>query len=140
MSSLRGAEDLARYIRINYSGRVVEIGVGHVHDVAARLKAHGMNVVLTDKKERTLGTLAVEKDDIFSPRLELYQGASLLYSIRPPLELQIGIGVLAARVGADVLVRPLGDEMARLPGFSRRLINFGDARFFVFQPEDQVRE
>ncbi len=134
MSSFRGAEDLARYIGMNYSGRVVEVGVGHVPDVAASLKAQGMDVVITDKDERILGTLAVEKDDIFSPRLELYEGARLLYALRPPLELQIGMGVLAARVGADVLIRPLGDEVAMLSGFSGRLVNFGEAMFFLFRP------
>jgi uncharacterized protein len=133
MSSFRGAEDLAKYICMNYHGRVVEVGVGHIPDVATSLKARGMDVVLTDKAERILRGLIVEKDDIFSPRPELYQGASLLYSLRPPLELQIGMGALASRIGADVLIRPLGDEVAKLPGFSRQLVNFGEARFFLFQ-------
>lgn len=133
MPSFRGAEDLARYIGMNYSGRVVEVGVGHVPDIAASLKAQGMDVVITDKEARTLDNLAVEKDDIFSPRLELYQGAGLLYALRPPLELQIGMGILATRVGADVLIRPLGDEVAMLPGFFRQLVNFGEARFFLFR-------
>ncbi|RQW78926.1 MAG: hypothetical protein EHM14_10440 [Methanothrix sp.] len=133
MSSFPGAEDLAEYIRRNYSGRVVEVGVGYLPDVAAILKAGGMDVQLTDKEARTLGHLAAEKDDIFSPRLDLYLGASLLYALRPPLELQIGMGEMAGRIGADVLVRPLGDEVATLPGFSRKLVNFGRARFFLFQ-------
>lgn len=135
MSLLRGAEDLAGYIHLHYPGRVVEVGAGRVADVAAGLKARGVSVILTDKEERTVGALAVEEDDVFSPRLELYRGASLLYSIRPPLELQIGMGILAARIGADVLIRPLGDEVAELPGFSRRLVNSGEARFFVFTLE-----
>jgi len=71
-------------------------------------------------------------DDIFSPKMEIYRGASLLYSIRPPLELQLAMGQVAARTGADVLVRPLGDEVAELPGLTRRLVNFGQARFFLF--------
>ena len=77
--------------------------------------------------------MRVEKDDVFAPRMELYQGASLLYSIRPPLELQIAMGDLAARVGADVLIRPLQDEVAELPGFARRLVNAGEARFYLFR-------
>ena len=132
MSLLRGADDLAEFIAENYTGRVVEVGVGYFSDVAQGLQARGLDVVLTDKEERLLSGLRVEKDDIFSPRLELYRGASLLYSIRPPLELQLAMGLLAAKIGADVLVRPLMDEVAELPCFARRLVNRGEARFYLF--------
>ena len=132
VSLLRGADDLAQFIASNYSGRVVEVGVGYFADVAQGLQARGLNVVLTDKEERILGSLRVEKDDIFSPRLELYRGASLLYSIRPPLEMQLAMGLLALELGVDVLVRPLMDEVAELPGFARRLVNSGEARFYLF--------
>ncbi|MFA6373824.1 MAG: UPF0146 family protein [Methanothrix sp.] len=132
MSLLRGADDLAQFIGENYSGRVVEVGAGYFADVALGLQARGLDVLLTDKEERLLGGLRVEKDDIFSPRLELYRGASLLYSIRPPLEMQLAMGQLASLIGADVLVRPLMDEVAQLPGFARRLVNRGEARFYLF--------
>ncbi len=137
MHELRGARDLAEYIAENYSGRVVEVGAGHVLDVALRLMqcSKRLRMVVTDIEERYLGPVLVEKDDIFSPRLDLYRGASLLYSLRPPLEMQIAIGALARRIGADVLIRPLGDEVAELPGFSRRLVNRGEARFFLFELE-----
>ncbi|MCK9442818.1 MAG: hypothetical protein M0Q13_15525, partial [Methanothrix sp.] len=78
MSLLRGADDLAHFIAENYSGRVVEVGAGYAAEVALALQARGLDVVLTDKEERLLGSLRVEKDDIFSPRMELYWGASLL--------------------------------------------------------------
>lgn len=137
MSSLRGAKDLAGYISQNYQGRIVEVGAGHVPAVALRLSALGLKVVLTDREERLLGDMQVEKDDIFAPRMELYRRASLLYSIRPPLELQIAMGEVAARVGADILVRPLQDEVAELPGFARRLVNAGEARFYLFRAKEK---
>jgi len=133
MSSLRGAEDLAEFIGQNYQGRIVEVGAGRVLDVARLLLARGLEVVLTDREERQLDNICIEKDDIFAPRMELYRGASLLYSIRPPLELQIAMGDVAAQVGADVLIRPLQDEVAELPGFARRLVNAGEARFYLFR-------
>jgi uncharacterized UPF0146 family protein len=133
MSSLRGAEDLAEFIGQNYQGRIVEVGAGHLSEVARLLLDRGLEVVLTDREERLMGSLRIEKDDIFAPRMDLYQGASLLYSIRPPLELQIAMGDVAARVGADILIRPLQDEVAELPGFARRLINAGEARFYLFR-------
>jgi uncharacterized protein len=115
---------------------VVEVGAGYALEVALDLKARGLDVVLTDKQERLLGSLRVEKDDIFSPRLELYRGASLLYSIRPPLEMQLAMGLLVLELGADVLIRPLQDEVAQLPGFNRRLVNAGEARFYLFSARD----
>jgi len=45
------------------------------------------------------------------------------------------MGEVAARVGADILVRPLQDEVAELPGFARRLVNVGEARFYLFKSE-----
>ena len=130
---LRGASDLADYICTHYSGRVVEVGAGYVSDVALTLSFRGLDVAVTDVQERFLDGLHIEKDDIFSPRLELYEGACLIYSLRPPLEMQIAIGDLAHRIGADILIRPLGDEVAQLPGFVRRLANFGEARFYLFR-------
>lgn len=129
---MRGGEDLAAYIAENYSGRIVEVGVGFCADVAMLLAARGRELLLTDREVRILGGLKVEKDDIFSPRLELYQGAGLLYSLRPPLEMQIAMGLVAAEIGADVLIRPLMDEVAQLPGFSRGLVNRGEARFYLY--------
>ena len=99
--------------------------------MAERLKS--LDLVATDLEERALGSITTVKDDVFSPRIEVYRGASLIYSIRPPLELQIEMGKIALEVGADVLVRPLGDEVADLPGFSRSLVNFGQARFYLFK-------
>jgi len=132
ISSMRGAEDLAGYIARNYRGKVVEVGVGYYSEVARLLAAQGLQVTLTDREERLIACLKVEKDDIFSPQLELYRGAGLIYSIRPPLEMQLAMGVVAAEVEADVLIRPLMEEVARLPGFSRRLVNWGRASFYLY--------
>ena len=132
ISSMRGAEDLAGYIARNYRGRVVEVGVGYYCEVARLLGAQGLQVTPTDREERLVAGLKVEKDDIFSPRLELYRGAGLIYSIRPPLEMQLAMGVVAGEVGADVLIRPLMEEVAWLPGFSRRLVNYGHASFYLY--------
>jgi uncharacterized UPF0146 family protein len=131
MSGLRGSEDLASFILQNYKGRIVEVGAGHVADVAARLKT--LDLVATDREDRSIGEISILADDIFSPRREIYQGASLIYSLRPPIEVQIAMGDLAREIGADILVRPLGDEVAELKGFSRTLVNLGDARFYLFK-------
>jgi uncharacterized UPF0146 family protein len=138
VQSIRGGEDLARFILARYSGKVVEVGVGRVPEVALLLlHSPAMEVVATDRESRTVGDLAVVEDDIFFPNPDLYQGATLLYSIRPPLEMQLAMGGLAQKIGADVIVRPLADEVAQIPGFSRALVNVGEARFYLFTPSSR---
>lgn len=130
MPCLRGSEDLAEFIRCHYKGKVIEVGAGFVTDVASRLNT--LDLVVTDREMRDLEGIIVQADNIFSPRRKIYEGASLIYSLRPPLEIQIAMGKLAREIGADVLVRPLGDEVAELEGFSRKLVNTGEARFYLF--------
>lgn len=132
MTALRGASEIADFILRQYSGKVVEVGAGFMPDVALLLMKH-LTVVATDKEEHSVEGLPVTEDDIFSPRMEIYEGASLLYSIRPPTEIQIAMGRLAAEIRADLLIRPLNDEIAELRGFYRTLINSGDARFYIFR-------
>ncbi|MBN1322524.1 MAG: hypothetical protein JW986_00780 [Methanotrichaceae archaeon] len=134
MTGLRGAEDLARYIQENYSGRVVEVGAGHLGDVARQL--FGLEVVATDIEARRIGDLSVKADDIFDPSPELYKGARLIYSIRPPVEMQPPMGRLALSIGADLIIRPLGDEIVLLPGLKRRLVNLGQARFYLYKAKE----
>jgi hypothetical protein len=51
--------------------------------------------------------------------------------------MQLAMGLLALELGADVLIRPLQDEVAQLPGFARRLVNSGEARFYLFSARHQ---
>jgi uncharacterized UPF0146 family protein len=132
VTGIGDASDLADFILTGYKGRVVEVGIGSMADVAVRL--HSLDVIATDKEDRIIGGLAVKKDDIFSPKKEIYEGASLIYSIRPSVEMQLAIGRVALEVGADVLIRPLCDEVAQLPGFKRSLVNTKEARFYLFRP------
>lgn len=128
---VRGGSDLAEFILHRYRGKVVEVGAGYRTEVAAML-ARRLEVVVTDRVARD-GHPAVIADDIFAPRKGLYRGASLLYSIRPPLEMQLAMGKLALDIGAEMIIRPLGDEIASLPGFGRTLVNTGEARFYIFK-------
>ncbi len=132
MADIRGASEISEFILKNYSGKVVEIGAGSAGGVAARLKP--LDVIATDIDSYSLGSIQIKRDDIFCPVLEIYEGASLLYSIRPPFEIQLAMGMLALEIGADVLIRPISDEIADLPGFRRSLVNIGEASFYLFKP------
>jgi hypothetical protein len=130
---IRGGEDIARFISARYSGKVVEVGVGSAPEVALSISGT-VDLVATDRESRTVGRLDVVGDDIFTPDLDLYRGASLIYSIRPPLEIQLAMGRVAKDVGADLIVRDLAGEVAAICGFRRTLVNFGEARFYLFSP------
>ncbi len=128
---LEGAKELAGFITENYSGKIIEVGVGYMADVALRL--FPLQVVATDAEERYLHGINVKKDDIFSPKKEMYKGSSLIYSLRPSYEVQLAIGELAREIGADIIIRPLEDEIIDIPGFNRHLVKLGNSRFYLFK-------
>jgi len=112
-------EQLGKYIRENYGGarKIVEVGVGHRVDIAMEVKMRlpSTEVIITDKDEswvrsrKTLGVRAVA-DDVRFPSLVVYEGAGLIYSLHPPVELVPSLTSLAQKVKADLLVVPVADE------------------------------
>ncbi len=133
--SIIGYEDIAGFIKTNYprGSKVVEVGVGRHPEVAALLSGH-FEAVCTDVLEEGPEGVAYVKDDIFRPNMDLYRGASLIYSIRPPVDMQGSLASVARRVGADLLIRPFASERADLKKYFRnfKCINRGSAVFFLF--------
>lgn len=112
-------EGFVRFIRENYPSarKIVEVGVGHRIDVALMVKMSvpGAEVIVTDKDEnwvrsRRTTRVRMVADDVLYPSLPIYQGAKLIYSLHPPLELVPALQGLARSVGADLLVVPVADE------------------------------
>lgn len=133
MPEIRGSLAIAEFIAGHYHGKVIEVGAGFYLDTALALQRLGLNVVVTDLQGRIVGGVEIVGDDIFNPCEEIYRGASLLYSIRPPLEVQVAMGDLACRIGSDMLVRPLAGEIAEIGCLDRRLVNLGEACFYLFR-------
>ncbi len=126
-------EDIADYISQNYRNKVVEVGVGSLPQVALALKDR-MDVVVTDVHEQEYAGVRFFRDDIFNPDIGIYKNASLIYSIRPPIDLQDAMAEVAKEVGADLLIRPFANERADLGRFFNcfRLVNYRKARFYVY--------
>jgi hypothetical protein len=143
-------EDIAEYILKNYSNKVVEVGVGSLPQVALLLQDK-MDVVVTDVNEQKYAGLMNPsktdeypwvhqrlkfcRDDIFNPDLKIYKNASLLYSIRPPIDIQEAMAKTAKEVGADLLIRPFGNEKADLHRYFKNyaLVNYKKARFYLYR-------
>jgi uncharacterized protein len=116
-------EQLVDWIKQNYSDakKIVEVGVGHRIDVAERISEAlpHTEVLVTDKDEswvrsRKPGRIRAVADDVLLPNLNVYRGASLMYSLNPPGEIIPAIEELAGRIGADLLVVPISDEQHEL--------------------------
>jgi uncharacterized UPF0146 family protein len=101
---------IGEYIAARYH-RVVEVGIGTAPEAARVIAAGGRRVTATDIRPSRGGGIRVIRDDIFSPKEELYQGADLLYAIRPGVEMVPPLVALAQRVNADLLVYHLGNEI-----------------------------
>ncbi len=112
-------EQLSKYIRDNYprAGKIVEVGVGHRINIAIEVKMRLPNaeVIVTDKDESWIRSRRTPKvravvDDVTGPRLSIYEGAELVYSLQPPAELIPALVSLSEKVNSDLLVVPVADE------------------------------
>lgn len=106
---------VARFLAERYppGSSFVEIGVGSRTETAEELREMGFEVVTTDVEEG-VGDVA---DDIFAPDRDIYREADALYSVRPGEEMQVAAAGLAEGLGLDLVVRPLGTEIAAGRGF-----------------------
>lgn len=102
---------IGEYIAARYL-RAVEVGIGNNPDAARVLAAAGALALCTDVRPgiRHEG-LTVATDDIFEPDLRLYEGADLIYAVRPGVEMVPPLIALAEQVNCDLLVYHLGCEI-----------------------------
>ncbi|MCK9150357.1 UPF0146 family protein [Methanobacterium alcaliphilum] len=124
-------KDFTSYIinQCQPNDKVVEVGVGKFHEVACNLQRHSkMNIVITDIKPCHEGVI---QDDINHPKLSIYYGASIIYSIRPPMELHQSLINLAESVGATLIIKTLtGDDINTKK--KMRLVNYKKSVFYVY--------
>jgi uncharacterized UPF0146 family protein len=128
-------EDIAEYIINHYKNKVVEVGVGSLPHVALLLKDK-LDVIITDVNEQKYAGVRFCIDDIFNPDMGIYRNASLIYSIRPPIDIQDAIAKTAKEAGSDLIIRPFGNEKADLRKYFKEhsLINYKKARFYLYRP------
>ncbi|OPY37933.1 MAG: hypothetical protein A4E35_00988 [Methanoregula sp. PtaU1.Bin051] len=98
------------YIARHYA-EPVEIGVGGNMESACIIRNAGRRMRCTDIKN-ILPPEGVEfyQDDIFNPVLSRYEGADVLYAIRPAEETIPPMIALAERLSCDLIVYHLGFE------------------------------
>jgi hypothetical protein len=101
---------IGEYIAKHYTD-TVEVGIGKNTEVARILLDAGVRVRSTDVKECGVpGLLCFTIDDVFSPDTSLYEGADVIYAIRPAIEMIPPLLVLARTINCDLIVYHLGFE------------------------------
>lgn len=126
---------IAGYIAQNYwsADKIVEVGVGKVPETVRELRRllPKCQLVVTDieePEELPEGARFVY-DDVTEPNVQIYEGAGLVYSIRPPSELQPFLFKIAREVGADLLIKSVADEEVLEGG---KLVNYRGGTFHLF--------
>ncbi|MDI9642057.1 MAG: UPF0146 family protein [Archaeoglobaceae archaeon] len=117
---------LAEFIVEKRYSRVAEVGIGNRTAVAEFLASRGVRVIATDLREvQTRVDFYI--DDVRNPKLELYEGVELIYSIRPPPELFNSIRSLAKKLNADCIIKPLYGDYT-----DGKLVNYKGLAFYIW--------
>jgi len=118
-SQKRLFEEIAELIAELYpkARKIIEVGIGKAPWAALRLRMllPKTEIIGVDSSQDSIEALRkldlkLYVDDILKPKLNIYEGSDLLYSIRPPLELIDPIALVARMVGADALIAPLSED------------------------------
>ncbi len=111
--------------------KIAEIAVGKFDKIAEML-SEKENITLI-KTDIAPSCESVIKDDITNPDLDLYRDVDIIYSIRPPSELQPHLVSLAKEVNAMLIIKPLTGEDLNTPGVKMQLKNFRKASFYILR-------
>ena len=127
-------DDFAQYI-LSEAGdknvKITEVAVGRFDRIANCLASKdNITLIKTDiaPKDET-----VIKDDITNPNLDLYRDVDIIYSIRPPSELQPYLVRLAVEIGSQLIIKPLTNEDLNTGKVKMKLKNFKRASFYTLR-------
>ncbi len=132
-------ENFTEFIIDNYSDseKIVEVGVGKVLEPSNILKEK-----LTDTDIKLVDIYPanedVIKEDITNPTDEIYENSDLIYSIRPPEELQKDILKLGLKYNTDIIIKPLFTEEINYNIQSKfKLVNYKRTAFYINKRVDK---
>ena len=125
-------EDLGEYMLTITDKRplkIAEIGVGKCDQTYQYLKTQEEVDVI--KVDINPADESVIKDDITKPNLDLYRDVDIIYSIRPPSELQPYLVKLKDLTNSKLIIRPLFNEDLNTGARKMKLKNYKRASFYI---------
>lgn len=122
-------EDFAEFIlTFNKPLKIAEIGIGKYEGVFNYLtNQENINIIKTDINP---SNNTVIKDDITNPNMSLYEDVDIIYSIRPPSELQPYLMNLRDKTNSILIIKPLFNEDVNIK--KMRLKNYKKASFYIY--------
>ena len=109
--------------------RICEVAVGKFTQVHDYLDSQeNIEIIKTDISPNDP---TVIKDDITNPNLGLYKDLDIIYSIRPPSELQPYIINLALKTNTKLIIKPLFNEDINSRRIKLKLKNYKKASFYT---------
>ena len=127
-------QDFEEYILGEADGKnvkIAEIGVGKFDKIANSLsERENITLIKTDISPKDA---TVIEDDITRPNIDLYKDVDIIYSIRPPSELQPHLVNLAEKIGSQLIIKPLTNEDLNSGRVKMKLKNFKKASFYTLR-------
>ena len=133
-------DDLEEYIlklaienseKTNSKTKIVEIGAGKFQTISNNLNKHeNIEVIMTDIDP---ANEKIIKDDVFNPNMALYENADIIFSIRPPAEIQEAIMKIRDNVNATLIIKPLFNEDLNMKTKKMKLKNHNRASFYIYE-------
>ena len=111
--------------------KIVEIGAGKFQTISKNLSENeNIDIVMTDIDPANENII---KDDVFNPNMNIYKDADILFSIRPPAELQEAIMKIRDEVDATLIIKPLFNEDLNMKTKKMKLKNYNRASFYIYE-------
>ena len=111
--------------------KIVEIGAGKFQTISKNLNENeNIDVVMTDIDPANENII---RDDVFNPNMNIYKDADILFSIRPPAELQEAIMKIRDEVNATLIIKPLFNEDLNMKTKKMKLKNYNRASFYIYK-------
>ena len=111
--------------------KIVEIGVGKFQAISKSLSENeNIELIMTDINP---ANEEIIKDDVFNPNMDLYENVDIIFSIRPPAELQEAIMKIRDKVNAILIIKPLFNEDLNMKTQKMKLKNYNRASFYIYE-------
>ena len=127
-------QDFEEYILGEADGKnvkIAEIGVGKFDRIANSLnERENITIIKTDISPKDA---TVIRDDITNPNIDIYKDVDIIYSIRPPSELQPHLVRLAQKIDSQLIIKPLTNEDLNTGRAKMKLKNFKKASFYTLR-------